>query len=379
MRVTLPFNAKFLKSAVAGLLLGGAVVASCTFNPGPAGSAQSTGANPGQGTGVGILGGAGSGSVTGSAGTNGMTGAGKSTPGLDGSNCGLQQYGLENVPPDVLIIFDKSGSMAQQADGSDCPMGGGACMPKWPEATSAINMVVGSTQAQIRWGLKYFPSNNQCATQGTAVPIAANNAAAIAASIGMTNPNGRTPTRTAVSTGAQYLQSLADPNPKYILLVTDGLPNCPPGGSSDTPDPMGAVMAVQASAMAGIPVYVIGVGSIPDGVQALNDMAVAGGRPRMGDPKYYVANNATELSSILTTIGNQITSCSFGLGQVPPVPTNVGVYGDGNKINQDPVNGWGYGAGMRSIELFGTTCEAVKNKTIKNIQAIFGCPGQVVP
>src|SRR5204863_9408951 len=195
------------------------------FNTVPAVSPQSPGANAVNGTGItgstgGCAGGGGSG-VTGGAGS-GITGAAANTPGLDGSNCGLQQYGLENVPPDLLIIQDKSGSMAQQADGTDCPMGGGMCVQKWPEMTAAINMVVGTTQAQIRWGLKYFPSNNTCATQGVAVPIAANNGAAIAGSIMMTQPGGRTPTRSAVQSGAMYLQGLTDPNPKFILLATDG-------------------------------------------------------------------------------------------------------------------------------------------------------------
>jgi ABC-type sulfate transport system permease subunit len=43
------------------------------------------------------------------------------------------------------------------------------------------------------------------------------------------------------------------------------------------------------------------------------------------------------------------------------------------------VNGWDYGAGMRSIVLYGPACDAVKNMTTKTIQAIFGCPGVVIP
>jgi len=36
-------------------------------------------------------------------------------PRPDGANCGLQTYGLQNIPPDLLIIEDKSGSMADMA------------------------------------------------------------------------------------------------------------------------------------------------------------------------------------------------------------------------------------------------------------------------
>jgi hypothetical protein len=382
MRVNLLLNGPFLRNAIAGLVIGGAVIASCSFSPGPAGSAQSSGS----GTGNPLLGSAassGTGTAAGTAGVTGTSSGGAAmSPNPDGANCGLSQYGLENVPPDLLIVLDKSGSMAQQPDGTDCPMGGGVCDQKWPDMTAAINMVVAQTEGTIRWGLKYFANDNNCAVNpGAAVDIAPNNAMAIATSIMGTRPGGSTPTRLGVASGATYLMGLTDPNPKFILLATDGIPNCIPGMKAGNVDQMGAIQAVTDAAMAGFPVFVVGVGNVADAVTTLNGMAVAGGRAQAGDPKYYPVSSTADLVAVLTKIGGQITSCSFALGRVPPVPTNVGVYGDGTKIPQDPthVNGWDYGAGQRSIELFGAACDGVKNKTIKNIQAIFGCPGQVVP
>jgi hypothetical protein len=388
MRLSVFLNSKILKSAFAGLLLGGAVVTSCTFNPGPAGSAQSTGANPGTATGnTGIFQGtAGSGVLTGTAGTNGMSGAAASTPSPDGSNCGAQQYGLQNVPPDMLIVLDRSGSMNQDAAGAMCDPTTG-CMQKWPQMSAGIDQVVMATQGAIRWGLKYFPDDDAASSCNVAGPpavmVAPMNYTGIHGSLSMTlaNPDGRTPTAAAVRSGAMYLQGLTDPNPKYILLATDGEPNCG-GGRGTNSDRAGAVAAVQMAAAAGIPVYVVGIGNVTASVTTLNMMAAAGGRPKMGGAEqYYPVSNTQDLVTALTTIGMQIASCSFGLGKVPPVPTNVGVYADGTRVPQDPThqNGWDYGAGMKSIELFGATCDAVKNMTTKNIQAIFGCPGMVIP
>jgi len=391
MRLSVFLNSKILKSAFAGLLLGGAVVTSCTFSPGPAGSAQSTGANPGTATGnptgtTGVFtGGAGSSGITGGAG-NGISGAAASTPSPDGSNCGLQQYGLQNVPPDMLIVLDRSGSMNQDAAGAMCDPTTG-CMQKWPQMSAGIDQVVMATQGGIRWGLKYFPDDEaamSCAVGGPpAVMVAPMNYTAVHGSLSMTlaNPDGRTPTAAAVRSAATYLQGLTDPNPKYILLATDGEPNCAGGRGGTGSDRAGAVAAVQMAAAAGIPVYVVGIGNVAASVMTLNQMAAAGLRPKMGAEQYYPVSNTQDLVTALTTIGMQIASCSFGLGKVPPVPTNVGVYADGARIPQDPThqNGWDYGAGMKSIELFGATCDAVKNMTTKNIQAIFGCPGMVIP
>jgi hypothetical protein len=362
----------------AGLALSLAVVG-CTFSPNPASGVATGTGNPGTaatsgGTGNPFGGSSGTGTGTGSG------RAGSSAPNADGPNCGQSQYGLENIPPDLLIILDKSGSMAQQADGTACPRGGGACpTAKWPQMTAALEQVVMQTQGTIRWGLKYFANNGTCGVDpGAAVPVAPMNAAPIIASIGNTNPGGSTPTRLAEASGAMYLMGLTDPNPKFILLATDGLPNCAPGAPNGDSDAMGAEQAVLDAAMAGFPTFVVGVGDVTDAVTTLTQMAINGGRPQVAAPRYYPVSTTADLVAVLGTIGGQITSCSFNLGKVPPDPNNIAVLGDGKQIPKDPANGWSYGAGMTSIQLNGTACDNVKNKTVKNIQAIFGCPGEVI-
>ena len=387
MRSNWLVSGRTLKNVVVVLAFGGLIAASCTFNPGPAGSTGSSSTGSTGFGGSGILGGAnhgGTGTVTGTG--TGTAGAGASTPTPDGANCGLQQYGLENVPPDLLIVLDKSGSMGEQPDGTKCPGMGAACETKWADTTMAINMVVTTTDTTIRWGLKYFAdTNNSCGVgPGVAVPIGPNNGPAITMSIANTMPGPSTPTRLAVNAGAAYLQTVQDPNPKFILLATDGLPNCGPGQKTDADDSVGAVAAVTAAAAAGIPVFVVGVGNVAMATTTLDMLAVAGGRPQAGTPKYYPVSSTADLVSVLKTIGGMIASCSFGLGSVPPDPTNVGVYANGNtamKIPKDVThaNGWDYGAGMKSIVLYGAACDAVKAKTTMTIQAIYGCPGVIIP
>jgi hypothetical protein len=389
MRLNWLVSGRTLKSALAVLAFGGLVAASCTFNPGPAGSNPTGSSGTGYG-GSGILGQANSGGhVTGAAASTGTTGtAGSSgvTPGLgDGANCGLQNYGLQNVPPDLLIIQDKSGSMGNDFTDTRC-MRGTMCVTKWSAIVPAINSVVSATDTTIRWGLKYFANNGGCGvTDGAAVPIAPNNGPAIAMSLMNTQPGGSTPTRLAVMSGVAYLQTVADPNPKFILLATDGLPNCIPGGAdAQADDTAGAVAAVQASLMAGIPVFVVGVGNVAMAQATLNMLADAGGKPQAGMTHYYPVGSEMDLVNVLKTIGGMIASCSFGLGTAPPDPTNIGVYANGNvsmKIPKDVThqNGWDYGAGMKSIVLYGPACDAVKAGTTKTVQAAYGCPGVVVP
>jgi hypothetical protein len=385
MRLKWRFCAHGLRTALCAFAFSGVAGSSCTFSPGPAGSG-STGSVSGY-AGNGILGVANANGGTGTGGSIGSGAAasnGQNAPTPGGANCGLQQYGLQNVPPDLLIVQDKSGSMAN--DLMDNPCRGGCTETKWGDIVPAIDMVVGMTDTTIRWGLKYFSNDGGCGVDdGAAVPIAANNGGPIVMSLARTFPGGSTPTRAAINSAVMYLQTVADPNPKFILLATDGEPNCIPGTfDTQADDQAGAVQAVQAAVTAGFPVFVVGVGNVAPAIATLDMLADAGGRPQAGSTHYYPVNSTADLVSVLKTIGGMIASCSFGLGTPPPDPTNVGVYANGNtnmKIAHDPthVNGWDYGAGMKSIVLYGAACDNIKNMTTKTIQAIYGCPGVVIP
>ena len=59
-----------------------------------------------------------------------------------------------------------------------------------------------------------------------------------------------TPTRAAENAAVTYLTQLAmtDQNPKFIVLATDGQPNCPASGSQSADDSPGAITAVTNAA-----------------------------------------------------------------------------------------------------------------------------------
>jgi hypothetical protein len=206
----------------------------------------------------------------------------------------------------------------------------------------------------------------------------------------MTKPGGNTPTRDAISTGAAYLMSLSDTNKKYLLLATDGLPNCPAGCSLTNPssactmtdnpaEDKAATDAVAAAAAAGYPTFVIGVGMT--GADAtLNAMAMAGGMPQSGGAtSFYSVTDTASLVNALNAILGRVASCKFDIGNAPNSMTNVNfidVYGDGTKIPQDTThaNGWDYtNTTHTSIEVYGPTCNAITAGTITNVTVTFRC------
>jgi hypothetical protein len=373
--------------ALGAVLMGGCVKvmeASDAGTPGAgaSGAAGSTGTHD-------AATGTGSGGSTGSApsayGTPQQGEFGSGGPTVD-ANCGLTAYGLDKVPADLLIVLDRSGSMNEKLMDA---LGNPNPNSKWTDMTAAITQVVMQTSMSIRWGLKFFPDvgGAQCGVNaGAVVPIGDNSSPAIATAIAdpLAIPaDGRTPTRLGMISAGAYLKALADPNPKYILLATDGSPNCDPAQAvTATSDAPGAVQAVKDVAALGIPTFVVGIATTAsDADMTLNDMAVAGGEPRAAAPKYYPVSSKDDLVAALGKIGGQISSCSFGLVAAPPDVNNVVVEADGNRVPKDPthMNGWDYGTGMRSIQLYGTYCDQAKAGTVKNVRAIFGCPGIVIP
>ena len=220
-----------------------------------------------------------------------------------------------------------------------------------------------------------------------AVPVGANSAAAIAAAIaartdaaGNVTNGSRTPTRAAEDAAVTYLRGLTDANRKFILMATDGQPNCPASGNSQGDDSPGAIAAVGAAATAGFSTFVVGI-SAPAGAanDALNGMADAGGYPRMGDPRYYPVTSAAEFVAVLETLVSVATTCTFS---IPPPPTNDGttsrediaVTSNTGSIPQDANNGWTYSDNTHtSITLNGSACAAVEAGTITNVTIVFNC------
>jgi hypothetical protein len=306
-------------------------------------------------------------------------------------NCGVNKYDLQRRPGDLLLILDRSGSMLEPVTVNGLPA------EKWKETVDALDAVIKTTEATVSWGLKVFPIDNGCAVSPTVeVPVARNNHMNVMTAVNA-NPSmqgARTPTRDAIEKGLAFMQASPSTNAKYLVVATDGEPNCAApmaapadggfggGRNRNGSDAMATIAAVSAAAKAGIPSFIVGVATAgSDADVTLNSMAVEGGRPR-NDPttKYYPVASRNELIATLDAIATQVGSCTFPLNPAPPAPQNVAVKVDGTKVEQDPaqMGGWNYGPGNNSIVFFGAACEALKSGASKNVQIIFGCGNSVI-
>ena len=313
-------------------------------------------------------------------------------------NCGAKSKTATKIAPEILILLDRSGSMndniMNQMCTGDAGMGmtSAGCGPqsKWALMVPTLSQVVTETDADVNWGLKFFPDNmtNTCNVNTTAaVPVGPGNASAVAAAItGATATNGgvvgynNTPTRGGTVGATTYLQSVMTPNPKFILLATDGIPTCATGGMGMTDD-AAAQAAVAAAATAGFKTFVVGIATGGSADTTLSNLANAGGLPRQGTPSYYSVTTATDLSAAIRTLIGVAATCTF---QVGPAPTDDGttdvdfitVWGDGVEITRDTTHAGGYDyvdAAHQSIEVHGPLCDQIKRGAIKNVSVTFTC------
>ncbi len=304
--------------------------------------------------------------------------------------CAVYRFPAGPQPIDLFIVLDRSASMQEDFNGMVTV--NPADPSKWSQTVPALTDLVSAPGTSYRWGLKVFPEGivAQCAptsvTNAINVPVAAANGGAVSLAIRLLQPNGNgTPTAAAIGVAAAYLATLADQNPKYLLLITDGAPNCTGNAGSVMLDPTNAaaatVNAVSAAAQAGYHTFVVGVGGTAATVQdlVLNQLALAGLEPRSplgGPPYYYLATDGVSLNLALQTVTGRVLGCLLPLSAPPPAPDNVTIRVDGQVIAHDPshTSGWDYTDSRDvAVQLYGAPCDGFRQGTVGSVQIDLGC------
>ena len=279
-------------------ILAAVATAGCGFKQSNVQPGGSGGGGTGGGLG-GIGGGAGTTGLGGRGGmpivivTGGLTGAdGGSASGTLDSNCGVKTQSAKMIPPDIMLVMDRSLSMTNDVNDKQCAGATGnngncGANSKWELMVPALNQVITNTDAKVNWGMFYLGDEPAQCGVATApvVPVAATNATAITTSLTGNQFNGQTgtPTRRAIQGAVSYLNGLTDTNPKFLLLATDGQPNCATTAASslNMDDSAGTQQAVADALTAGIPTFVVGIGNT-GAAATLDQVAIAGGRPQTG-------------------------------------------------------------------------------------------------
>jgi hypothetical protein len=267
-------------------------------------------------------------------------------------------------PADLLLVVDKSGSMDDPLDNGD---------RKWPVMRDALTTVVEQYQSGIRFGLMLYPVGDSCLAGGVDAQVAMQNAGPISGDLDATRPEGGTPTHTTLAGAQSYYASVTSPGARYVLLATDGEPNCGDPNDDEAPTVTESIAAIGSLRDNAIMTFVLGFGgnvnNHPDTLQAMAD---AGGT---GD--YFAANSPEELAAALGAIAGEVglPSCSFRLDRSPSDASELVVY----QVSQDSSHqsGWDWDAGTNTLTFYGAACDAILGGQTDSVTIQFGGCGEV--
>lgn len=284
-----------------------------------------------------------------------------------GGYCGCkgQSYSAQNVPPNVLVVLDRSSSMNDNISGGT----------KWAIAKKAIADLLTAQASKIRFGLALYPGTNESCSAGSDcgagkvfVDPADNTAAQINSILTAAQTcSFGTPTAEMLTALLTY-QGLKDTTrPNHILLITDGQSTCK--------DPVAVVTSLRGQAPE-VKTFAVGFGSSVDATE-LNNVAQKGGTPRAGGPPYYyVATDAASLAGAFATIAGQVLSCTYTLSDKPKDLTQLYVYESKQPIARDTTHagGWDYNAATNQITFYGAACQALQSGKVSDLVIVYGCP-----
>ncbi len=339
----------------------------------PACSGSSSGDADG-GDGSGDLDGSGTGDDS-----NGTDGGGRDGSGGDVPICDEVEITASSVPPNLLLVVDKSGSMDDYTSGNSGPT-------KMQDLKNAVDLLLTQGQGSIRFGWMSYPNCggacnwNYCDPGTVSVGVGDDSVSSIQQRLSALTSAGGTPTGESLQAADSYYTALADSLHRcFVLLITDGLPTCPSGEGSDATqaDADLSLQWVRGLRSSGVDTFVIGLG---EGVnesnpQLLNDMAEAGGWPRDDATKYFQANSLADLEAVLDEIGGMVIGCDLVLGTLPEFPAYLWVYFDGQAVPKDTdhVDGWDYDAQRNAIVFYGSYCELLRDGQVESVEVEMGC------
>jgi hypothetical protein len=338
----------------------------------------------------------------------------ESFEGLDA--CGVTSVEASFSAANVLLVIDKSSSMDDMPEGFE--------LKKWEALKAALEGALDEASPDMSFGLLLYPFGTESqiplecfdgcceVPKGPAavqVPVTAGESGTsqIMQALAETSPGGGTPTAAALDAALTYFttgegQSLK--GDRYVLLATDGGPNCDPDNTCDaahcTPnldgqceagnccagegayclDDAAVVEKLEALAAAGIPTFVVGIPGTEKYAEYLDAFAIAGGVTSPNAPPAYYAVAASggveQLSRTFIDITTHLVrSCNVDLGEAPGDKNLVNVAVDCQVIPFADGSGWDIDLEQPSqLAIAGEACEKLKTQGAERVDVVYGCP-----
>lgn len=330
--------------------------------------------------------------------------------------CGNTTTELDYIRNNLYFVLDSSGSMTQDIAGTDS-------LTRFEAAQTSIIALLEQVGHRVNYGATAFPGlggecnagreihrlqagdNKSYALRGSEGPVLGS----FMDRIQGVEPAGGTPTAATLERVYTALRNKAGST--FVFLITDGAPNCnvdaeceseacipnieswpdPAGGTCGQPnnccenggqgnclDSDPTLEAVTALSDAGIDTFVIGIPGSATYSKLLDNLAVAGGRPRDARPYYYSVENSDELADVLLGLGQDVSlECNIRLATEPQDRDLINVLFDEVPVPFDEEDGWTW-VNADTIEIVGKACELIEQGQVSVVDIREGCPAITV-
>ncbi|MCP4447941.1 MAG: VWA domain-containing protein [Myxococcales bacterium] len=288
--------------------------------------------------------------------------------------CDEQDFSIDRQPTKLLLALDMSGSMVS----------------KYTSARNGIVNAITNLSGQFHLGFNSYPMYPYSAQCGIAPDVLFDTAPGNETNI-LNWLNTHEPQTgagdplvvqiDALLNGVGYatnFTSPAVPGETYLVIVSDGDDCCGPAPSYSCSNQWTTELVdrTERLLLAGIKTVVVGYAGADDAT--MTAIALAGGSPFS---TYLPANDETALQGALETIGAAVVGCSFAV-DVPSGSTDqdaVNLYFDNVLLPYEPGcasgMGWDWAdPAHTTVELCAGSCDQLREGTIDNVTAKFGCP-----
>jgi hypothetical protein len=296
-----------------------------------------------------------------------MGSGGSAEPSFGGasSTCVEGEVVFTPAPPQVWLLLDRSGSMADSL----------GALTRW-EALGAVLLgdpsdpedlgIVGELEDELAFGATFYTTGSSaaaCSLSLEAVALTLHNYSAIRQRYRKLMPGGATPTADSIAAVVANADATdVTGGPKLLVLATDGAPGqCFPREI----EPMTAVeQEVELAYGAGIRTFAVSISTgVPsDHMQRVANIGAGLPADSATPAPSFTAETQEELGSAFREILATVPpSCVFGLnGEVDVEHADVGsVRLKGESLVYQGQDGWRL-ASPRQVELRGAACEAIQ-------------------
>jgi hypothetical protein len=261
--------------------------------------------------------------------------------------------------PRVLVVVDRSGSMAGD---------------RWTQVTEGVAAIL-TNFGDFSFGLSLYPAiGEELDCKAGKLDVAPREGAlgeirtTLLSDAARALPdNGYTPTAATLEAARESLVLTPDDErERYVLLVTDGKPNCKLGAPNKyDPDEPATYDALDSLLAEGVRTFVIGY-QTAEFASIMDTMAVHGGTQR-----HYAVESGDELQDAIKGVASSLAPCSYELEKDAPGAEYVRVLIDGREV--------AYGAngftveGRRRVLVQGAACDGLRDGKSHGVQVLVEC------